>query len=118
MNVSVTRGARLLRLAERTKTFVKPKGSSKRTPVTIKSFSKKKPAASSNAASLNNIAKTIQALENLKTPSRNQRVHTNKPATRTSTRERKAPKRFGFNNNNNNTMNNKKKTTSKRAKTR
>jgi hypothetical protein len=109
-------------MVEKSKTFTKPKSlrSKLRKPKPLSKSTKK-----NNFASIDNITKTIQALENLKSPSKsntrsrnnvfalnfsrngapvllsNNKAPSSAPVTRrVSTRERKPPQRFGFNNNN------------------
>ena len=128
-SVRVTRGDRLLRLAKKSlkkKKSVKPKPLSLKKPLRFKTKSpKRKPPSApttnnnNNFASVNNIAKTIQALENLKTPAAKTKNNNNAfqylnfgrngapvlmspAARRVSSRERKAPKRYGFNTNHSN----------------
>ena len=132
-SVRVTRGDRLLRMAK--KSFKKKK-SVKSKPIALKkslrlktkSPKRKPPSApttnNNNFASVNNIAKTIQALESLKTPAAKTKNNNNafrylnfgrngapvlmsntppaSTARRVSSRERKAPKRYGFNTNHSN----------------
>lgn len=128
-----TRGNRLLRMVK--KSFKKKKKSVKPKPIAVKkslrlktkSPKPKPPSAprNNNFASVNNIAKTIQALENLKTPAAKSKKNNNAfpfinfgrngapvlmsntssastaspTARRVSSRERKAPTRYGFNTN-------------------
>lgn len=138
INTSVrfeTRGDRLLRMAK--KSFKKKK-SVKSKPIALKKSlrlktksPKRKPSSApknNNFASVNNIAKTIQALESLKTPAAKTKHNNNAfrylnfgrngapvlmsntppastaspTARRVSSRERKAPKRYGFNTNHSN----------------
>ena len=128
-SVRVTRGDRLLRLAKKSlkkkKKSVKSKPLSLKKPLRLKTKSpKRKPPSApttnnNNFASVNNIAKTIQALENLKTPAAKTNKNNNAfqflnfgrngapvlmspTARRVSSRERKAPKRYGFNTNHSN----------------
>lgn len=121
-SVRVTRGDLLLRMVKKSKTFVKPKPLALKRSLRLQTkSSKRKPSAAkhNNIASVNNIAKTIQALENLKTPASKSKNNNNvfalnfgrngapvvmsqktsSTARRVSSRERKAPKRYGFNNN-------------------
>ena len=138
INTSVrfeTRGDRLLRMAKKSikkKKSVKPKPLALKKSLRLKTKSpKRKPSSApknNNFASVNNIAKTIQALENLKTPAAKSKKNNNAfqfinfgrngapvlmsntppastaspTARRVSSRERKAPKRYGFNTNHSN----------------
>lgn len=134
-SVRVTRGDRLLRMAKKSikkKKSVKPKPIALKKSLRLKTKSpKRKPSSApknNNFASVNNIAKTIQALENLKTPAAKSKKNNNAfqfinfgrngapvlmsntppastaspTARRVSSRERKAPKRYGFNTNHSN----------------
>lgn len=134
-SVRVTRGDRLLRMAKKSfkkKKSVKPKPIALKKSLRLKTKSpKRKPPSaprSNNFASVNNIAKTIQALESLKTPAAKSKKNNNAfqylnfgrngapvlmsntppastaspTARRVSSRERKAPKRYGFNTNHSN----------------
>tara|TARA_Y100000389_G_scaffold90736_1_gene87312 strand:+ start:310 stop:714 length:405 start_codon:yes stop_codon:yes gene_type:complete len=123
-SVRVTRGDRLLRMVKKSKKFVKPKPLALKRSLRLQTKSpKRKPSSApknNNFASVNNIAKTIQALENLKTPASKSKKNNNafqflnfgrdgapvvmsqrtsSTERRVSSRERKAPKRYGFNNN-------------------
>ena len=123
-----TSGDRLLRMVKKSikkkKKSVKPLKSLR---LKTKSPKPKPPSAprNNNFASVNNIAKTIQALENLKTPAAKSKKNNNAfqvinfgrngapvlmsntssastaspTARRVSSRERKAPTRYGFNTN-------------------
>ena len=140
INTSVrfeTRGDRLLRMAKKSfknKKSVKSKPLALKKSLRLKTKSpKRKPPSApttnnNNFASVNNIAKTIQALENLKTPAAKTKKNNNAfqylnfgrngapvlmsntppastaspTARRVSSRERKAPKRYGFNTNHSN----------------
>lgn len=127
-----TRGDRLLRMVKTSfkKKSVKPKPLALKKSLRLKTKSlKRKPSSApknNNFASVNNIAKTIQALENLKTPAAKSKNNNNAfqfinfgrngapvlmprrtspppspapAARRVSSRERKAPTRYGFNTN-------------------